>query len=187
MDLPQKFSFPACVFDNSRPPANKTNITYVKRKLVEQGADGVSYLACFCRGTDGKQLPALKKTARSFLCSKANQANVNKCGFRINQPTLTHLQQHSIVKQCGELTVPVCKDCCGSWLLYSNSEKIKDKDLQHVIAYVCNCDPFSKKINIPIDDESVRDDFDMVAYANSRGQSKGTSVAVAQAQYYLPE
>lgn len=173
-DLPQKFQFPASVFDDSRPPANTSNINFVKRKLVEQGPDGVSFLACFCRDATGRQLPALKKTSRTFMCNKSNSTVTNKCGFRINQPTLTHLQQHNIVQQCGELTVPICKDCCGSWLLYSNSEKIKDKDLQHVIAYVCNCDPFSKKINVPIDDACVAHDFNMTAYANSRGGQKMT-------------
>jgi hypothetical protein len=188
-DLPQKFQFPANVFDTSKPAANTCNINFVKRKLVEQGADGVSYLACFCRGTDGRQLPALKKTARSFTCNKTNTLLASKCGFRINQPTITHLQQHNIIKQCGELTVPVCKTCCGSWLLYSNSEKIRDKELQHVIAYVCNCDPFSKKINVPIDDISVSEDFDLTAYANSRGQkpTAGGASAVVKEPSYMPE
>jgi hypothetical protein len=191
-DLPTKnvLHFPASVFDTSKPAADKSNVAFIKRKLVDVDEEGNSYLACFCKDLNGKQLAAAKKTARTFTCQKLVQAATAKqaCGFRINQPTLTHLQEHEVIKHTGELTVPVCKKCCGSWLLYSNSEKIKDKELQHVIAYVCNCDPFSAKINIPIDDASVADDFDLAAYAKSRGQvTKGSGTASVKPQYYLPQ
>jgi hypothetical protein len=197
-DVPmQACSFlPQSLFDPAvKPKANLTNVKFTEtRKLIETDEKTKnSWLACFCKDKEGLQLPALKKTARTYLCHYANIKNnpsQQQCGFRINQDTLTHLDKHKILKHNSLMRFPICKICAGSWLILSTSEK--NRDAHGGIQYICNCDPYSHKINIPIDDDSVSKDFNLDNYYLARksiNPSFKTDIAnnPASSAFYIPE
>jgi hypothetical protein len=185
---------PAYLFDPNF--ANKvdvdfSNVVWIKRRMVENDRlTHMPVLVCFCKGPDGVQESALKSTQRSFTCHYAKTKGHAKCGFRIGSATLGFLHENAILKNNGEMNVPVCKTCGGSWLIHSSNAKIPDQ--LGNIQYICNCDPYSSKINIPIDHESVSFSFDLNNYEAAKklvrpNHQKTTSIPVYKQEVYIPD
>jgi len=185
---------PAYLFDpnyQAKVDIDLSNIVFLKRRMVETDRNThLPVLVCFCKDAAGCQLPALKKTSRTYACHFANTKGTRKCGFRIGATTLAYLHEYQLLKSDEPMNMPVCKTCGGSWLLHSSNAKIKDQlgNLQ----YICNCDPYSAKINVPIDHETVSYSFDLNNYAKAQKAMKAnngnpTTALAFTSEIYIPD
>jgi hypothetical protein len=181
---------PSSALDGSSAAIDYSNVAFIKRKLIEEGN-----VVCFCfNNSTGKQLLAKKKTAKAFVCCNTDTHDVETqvCGFRANVKALEFMAEHDILMHPNPLLMPICKSCGGSWLLLSESEKIREQLGQ--LSFVCHCMPYSTKINIPIENEKIRADYDIAAYYKGREKTFGVKVktasiasASAKPVYYIPE
>jgi hypothetical protein len=195
-----KSALPAYMFEPeymNKVDVDFTNVALITRNLVEiNPKTKLPGLVCFCKDSLGKQIPALKKTARSYVCGNANSRTIQKCGFRIGASTLCYLHKYSILKDSSNVVFPVCKTCSFSWLMHSTNEKIRDQ--LGCLTFICNCDPYSAKISIPINDPAVSRAFDMNAYEKACKDVRTTrpdsmlselmsTTSAATASHYIPE
>jgi len=189
IEIYKKDLIPESVFE--LPPQD---VYFVKRRLIDDGK-----LRCFCLGNDGKQLEASRSSNTVFGCNnvhKMKNPDGNVCGFRMNISPLKFLKQYNILAHQNELTVPICKKCLVSWLLLSESTKIPN--YVGNLGYSCECQPYVTRINFPVNDKAVAQDFNVSnwlkgklalytkTYNKETTQSAKKEVEKKEPKYYVP-